>query len=177
MDPGLLCIGPKEERNLPTLRLPLSADVPLYHSHLCDPEVSVWLEDRLQYPIGIEEVSSFVLGAAWARWAIEFDGRFVGMTGLEDFDPNRGLARFFIVIGDRTCWGKGLGQAVINQVVSRGFRDRGLRKIVSNYLHPHIASQKIHDRAKFVTEGRLRRDVWRCGDWVDTILVSRFREE
>ena len=99
------------------------------------------------------------------------------MTGLEDFDPHRGLARFFIVIGDTTCWGNGLGQEVINEVVSRGFRDRGLRKIVSNYLHLNIASQKIHDRAKFVSEGRLRRDVWRCGDWVDTVLVSRLREE
>ena len=162
---------------MPTLRLPNSADVLLYHAYLCDPEVTVWLEDRLQYPIGIQEIEKFVLGAAWARWAIEFEGRFIGMTGLEDFDPNRSLARFFIVIGDTTCWGKGLGQEVINEVVSRGFRDRGLRKIVSNYLHPNIASQKIHDRAKFVSEGRLRRDVWRCGDWVDTVLVSRFREE
>ena len=162
---------------MPTLRLPLSVDIPIYHAYLCDPEVTVWLEDRLQYPIGIQEIEKFVLGAAWARWAIEFEGRFIGMTGLEDFDPNRGLARFFIVIGDTTCWGKGLGQAVINEVVSRGFRDRGLRKIVSNYLHTNIASQKIHDRAKFASEGRLRRDVWRCGDWVDTVLVSRFREE
>ena len=162
---------------MPTLRLPLPVDVPIYHAYLCDPEVTVWLEDRLQYPIGIQEIEKFVLGAAWARWAIEFEGRFIGMTGLEDFDPNRSLARFFIVIGDTTCWGKGLGQEVINEVVSRGFRDRGLRKIVSNYLHPNIASQKIHDRAKFVSEGRLRGDVWRCGDWVDTVLVSRFREE
>ena len=162
---------------MPTLRLPLSVDVPIYHAYLCDPEVTVWLEDRLQYPIGIQEIEKFVLGAAWARWAIEFEGRFIGMTGLEDFDPHRGLARFFIVIGDTTCWGKGLGQEVINEVVSRGFRDRGLRKIVSNYLSPNIASQKIHDRAKFVSVGRIRRDVWRCGDWVDTVLVSLFREE
>ena len=162
---------------MPTLRLPLPVDVPIYHAYLCDPEVTVWLEDRLQYPIGIQEIEKFVLGAAWARWAIEFEGRFIGMTGLEDFDPNRSLARFFIVIGDTTCRGKGLGQAVINEVVSRGFRDRGLRKIVSNYLHTNIASQKIHDRANFVSEGRLRSDVWRGGDWVDTLLVSRFREE
>ena len=74
---------------MPTLRLPLPVDVPIYHAYLCDPEVTVWLEDRLQYPIGIQEIEKFVLGAAWARWAIEFEGRFIGMTGLEDFDPNR----------------------------------------------------------------------------------------
>jgi len=159
------------------LRLPLPSDAPLYNNLLCDPEITVWLEDRLQYPISYTEVETFVLGKAWLRWAIECDGNFIGMTGLEDYSPQRGVARFFIVIGDRTYWGRGIGQGVIDSVVRHGFENLGLRKIISNYLEPNKASQIIHDRADFVVDGHLRKDCWRCGTWVDQILLSRFRDE
>jgi len=160
-----------------TLRQPQLIDAERYFYYLQDPDVTVWLEDRLQYPIGYGQIAEFVLGQAWARWAIEVDGLFVGLTGLEDYNPQTGTARFFFVIGDKSCWGKGVGQEVITQVKHHGFYKMGLRKITSNYYAPHKASQIIHDRAGFVVEGRLRQQAWRQGAWVDQILVSCFNHE
>jgi RimJ/RimL family protein N-acetyltransferase len=118
-----------------------------------------------------------VLGEAWCRLAIEVEGRFVGMTGLEEPDLSRGIARFFIVIGDRTMWKKGLGTAVARRVVEQGFRHLGLRKIVSNYFEPNVASRTVHQRVGFIDEGRLRQEAWRRGSWVDLLLVSILREQ
>lgn len=159
------------------LRAPRYEDVAIYTAFMADPQVTIWLEDRCQRPLHFHHAIAFVLGEAWCRLAIEYQGRFVGMTGLEDYDPCNGVARFFIVIGDKEASNKGLGTAVTRALVTKGFRDLGLRKIVSNYFVPNIASRSVHARAGFSQEGVLRKVGWRQGEWVDHVLVSILREE
>lgn len=159
------------------LRAPRYDDVGIYTAFMADPEVTIWLEDRCQRPIHFHHALGFILGEAWCRLAIECDGRFVGITGLEDYDPGNGVARFFIVIGDHEVANRGLGSAVICAMLDKGFRELGLRKIVSNYFAPNIASGRIHDRAGFFEEGVQRQVGWRRGEWVDHVLVSILRDE
>ena len=159
------------------LRPPRYEDAIAYCTFMADPEVTVWLEDRCQRPILYPHALGFVMGEAWCRLAIEMEGRFVGMAGLEDYDLVNGVARFFIVVGERAAWNKGLGGAVLRQIVRSGFEELGLRKIMSNYLVPNSASQIIHARTGFVEEGRQREAAWRRGVWVDQILVSLLRSE
>jgi RimJ/RimL family protein N-acetyltransferase len=159
------------------LRPPREHDVPAYAAYLADPEVSCWLEDRCQRPVPEADVAAFLLAGAWCRWAIECEGIFVGATGLHHPDLSWGAARFFIVIGDKRFWNRGLGTAAARAVVSHGFTTLGLRKIVSDYLEPNLASGRLHERAGFTVEGRLREDAWRQDRWVDRILVSVLRRE
>ena len=159
------------------LRAPRHEDAAAYAAFMSDPEVSIWLEDRCQRPILFHNALAFVLGEAWCRLAIECEGRFVGMAGLEDYDPVNGVARFFVVVGDRALSNRGLATAVARSLVSRGFHELGLRKIVSNYLAPNVASRIIHERAGFSEEGVQRQVAWRRGEWVDQVLVSILREE
>lgn len=160
-----------------TLRAPRYEDVAIYTAFMADPEVTIWLEDRCQRPVLFQHAQAFVLGEAWCRLAVECEGLFAGMTGLEDFDPVNGVARFFIVIGDHSLAAKGLGTAITRAVVSRGFRDLGLRKIVSNFYAPNVASRAVHAHAGFSEEGVLRQVAWRRGEWVDQVLVSMLRDE
>ena len=159
------------------LRAPRHEDAVAYAAFMSDPEVSIWLEDRCQRPIPFHYTQAFVLGEAWCRLAIECEGRFVGMAGLEDYDAANGVARFFVVVGDRALSNRGLGTAVARSLVSRGFHELGLRKIVSNYLAPNVASRIVHARAGFTEEGVQRKVAWRRGAWVDQVLVSILREE
>lgn len=159
------------------LRAPRYEDVAAYAAFMSDPEVSIWLEDRCQRPLLFHHTQAFVLGEAWCRLAIECEGRFVGMAGLEDYDPANGVARFFVVVGDRALSNRGLGTAIARSLVNRGFHELGLRKIVSNYLAPNVASRIVHSRAGFSEEGVLRQAAWRRGEWVDQVLVSILREE
>jgi RimJ/RimL family protein N-acetyltransferase len=159
------------------LREPRLEDATPYGHFLADPEVHVWLEDRCQRPLTLPEVQAFVLGPSWCRWAIECDGVFVGLTGLEDVDPLRGIARLFIVIGERQLWGKGLGEAVVRRVLHHAFHELGLRKIVSDFMAPNHGSRLIHERTGFQVEGCARQDSWRRGEWVDRIYVAIFRDD
>lgn len=156
------------------LRSPLAGDVYPYLTYLSDPAVSIWLEDRCQRPLSAPEIEAFMFGGAWCPWSIEAEGAFVGLTGFLDPIPERAQARFFIVIGDSSMWGRGLGAVVTKEVVTRGFRELGLRKIVSDYLVPNIASARIHESAGFTVEGQMREDAWRNGQWVDRAFLSIF---
>jgi RimJ/RimL family protein N-acetyltransferase len=159
------------------LRPPRIADADQYCDFLADRRVSLWLEDECQRPITIEKARAFFVDGGWARWAIEHDSEFVGLTGLDAPDLGRGLARMFIVIGRADLWGRGLGSAVLREVLRVSFHELGLRKVVADILAPNLASLRIHEKIGFVTEGRLRRDAWREGRWVDRVLVSILAEE
>lgn len=159
------------------LRLPRYDDVAAYTGFLADPQVTRWLEDRCQRPVLFHQAQAFVLGEAWCRLAIEYEGRFVGMTGLDDYDPVNGAARFFLVVGDRSAWAKGVGTAVATRMLDHGFNALGLRRIVSNYLATNEASRVVHQRAGFQIEGQQRQVAWRNGAWVDQILLAILRDE
>lgn len=159
------------------LRAPRMADAGVYCGFLADRRVSLWLEDECQRPISAEKTQAFFADGGWARWAIEHDGVFIGLVGLDTPDLSHGTARAFIVIGALELWGKGLGTGILREVLRKGFHELGLRKIVADILAPNLASLRIFEKAGFVTEGRLRQDAWRDGQWVDRVLVSILAEE
>ena len=115
--------------------------------------------------------------AKWCHWAIESDGQFCGLTGLDDPDLSRGQARFFIVLGMTDLWGQGMGTAVTQQVLDYGFKVLQLRKIVSDYLAENTASERVHEKCGFNVDGRLRADSFRDNRWIDRVIVSILRDE
>jgi RimJ/RimL family protein N-acetyltransferase len=159
------------------LRAPRVEDVPLYATQLADPEVSRWLDDACQRPLTLQQVEAFVFQNIWCRWAIDFEGTFVGLTGLEPTGSRGDTARLFIVIGRRELWKRGVGTEVVGKVLHQAFRVLGLRRVLSDYLEPNRGSAVIHRRNGFVEEGQLRDDAWRDGRWVDRTLLSILRDE
>jgi RimJ/RimL family protein N-acetyltransferase len=159
------------------MRAARGEDVVPYTIFLGDPDVTRWLDDMAQRPLSAAQIEQILLHDAWCLWAIECEGRLAGVTSLYDPDRLRGIARFSIVIGDKSFWGEGLGSAVTQKVVAHAFGALGLRKIISDYLEPNTGSAVIHERVGFVEEGRLRADAWREGRWVDRIILSLMADE
>lgn len=159
------------------IRAPIAEDIVPYANFLANPDVSVWLDDSAQTPISAARVEDILLRKAWALWSIECDGAFVGVTSLYDPDLLRGTARYSIVIGDPNYWGRGLGSAVILEVMKHAFLSLGLRKVESDILAPNKGAIVVHERAGFIEEGCLRQDAWRRGEWTDRILMSLLRDE
>ena len=125
------------------LRPPTHSDVQPYGQFLSDKNISIWLEDACQKPLSETAIEDFVLRSGWCHWAIESDGQFCGLTGLDDPDLSRGQARFFIVLGMTDLWGQGMGTAVTQQVLDYGFKVLQLRKIVSDYLAKNTSKDVI----------------------------------
>ncbi len=151
-------------------------DAKKYVEYLRDPEVSIWLEDEVQNikdPISVENYLLY----GWFRQSIEHNGKFIGASGLDLINKENKVARFFIVIGEKELWGKGIGTEVIKLIIKYGFENLKLRKINSDFLSPNEAVKIIHEKIGFKQEGLLRQDSKRNEKWTDRVLVSILPEE
>tara|TARA_B100000965_G_C19589604_1_gene757301 strand:+ start:2518 stop:3024 length:507 start_codon:yes stop_codon:yes gene_type:complete len=146
-------------------------DAKKYVEYLRDPEVSIWLEDEVQNikdPISVENYLLY----GWYRQSIEYNGQFIGASGLDLVNKESKVARFFIVIGKKELWGKGVGSEVIKLIIKHGFENLKLRKINSDFLSPNEAVKIIHEKIGFKQEGLLRQDSKRNEKWIDRVIVS-----
>lgn len=163
----------KEQFKLRNLK---KEDTQEYIDFLSDPEVSVWLEDEVQNVDSYANVENYLI-YGYYRQAIVHDGRFIGVSGLDLVSDKNKVARFFIVIGRKESWGKGIGSGVIKLIINYGFEELKLRKINSDFLLPNEGVRIIHEKAGFKDEGILRKDSFRNNNWIDRKIVSIFSNE
>ena len=107
----------------------------------------------------------------------KYNEKFIGISGLDLINEKSKVARFFIVIGKKELWGKGIGLGVIRSIVKYGFHELKLRKINSDFLIPNEGVKIIHEKAGFKHEGFLRKDSFRNNNWIDREIVSIFPDE
>ena len=158
------------------LRNLIQSDVKEYINFLLDPDVNVWLEDEVQNIKDFSNIENYLM-YGWYRQAIEYEKKFIGVSGLDLVNKKNKVARFFIVIGKKDLWGKGIGSGVIKSIVNYGFKELQLRKINSDFLTPNEAVKIIHEKAGFQHEGFLRKDSYRNNIWIDREIVSIFADE
>ena len=151
-------------------------DIKKYIDFLSDPEITVWLEDEVQNIESYANIENY-LTYGYYRQAIEHDGKFIGVSGLDLINEKKKVARFFIVIGRKESWGKGIGFGVIKSIVDYGFKELKLRKSNSDFLSPNEAVRIIHEKAGFKSEGFLRKDCLRNNVWLDREILSIFPNE
>ena len=151
-------------------------DVKKYIDFLSDSEVTIWLEDEVQNIESYANIENYLI-YGYYRQAIEHDGKFIGVSGLDLTNNKKKVARFFIVIGKKELWGKGIGLGVIKSIVKYGFHELKLRKINSDFLVPNEGVKIIHEKAGFKHEGFLRKDSFRNNNWIDREIVSIFPHE
>ena len=85
-------------KELINLRYLKKEDIKKYIDFLSDPEVTVWLEDEVQNIESYANIENYLL-YGYYRQAIEHDGKFIGVSGLDLVNDKKKVARFFIVIG------------------------------------------------------------------------------
>ena len=160
-----------------SLRPPLETDVWPYIGFLADPEVSLWLEDVCQGAVTYAQIYALLFGEKRQIRSIEVRGKFVGLTGLSEWDTAATTGRFFFVIGDKKYWNLGLGRAVLWATLKMSFGDLALRRVDSDFLDGNQVAKALHEQIGFRVDGKIRQDCWRNGKWCDRILVSLLRDE
>jgi RimJ/RimL family protein N-acetyltransferase len=111
------------------------------------------------------------------NFAIDADGKLIGMVALFRTDTTARTSELGIVIGERDYWGKGYGQDAIRTVVSYGFRHRNLQRVWLTVVETNDRALGAYKRCGFVEEGRLREHVWSDGAHRDLVCMGLLREE
>lgn len=105
------------------------------------------------------------------------DQRLIGLTSLASIDMVHRSARTQIMIGDKSCWGQGIGTQVLHKLLTFAFDDRGLERIWCRILKSNLASQKLHQKAGYVQEGLMRKAAFKNGQFQDVVLMAILRED
>ncbi len=99
---------------------------------------------------------------------------YAGVAGLNEVDGN---GEYFIFIGDKSHWGKGIATAVTREIVAHAFRELGLHRIFLTASSSNPGALRAYERAGFVHEGRMREAFFRGGERSDKIVMGLLRKE
>lgn len=101
----------------------------------------------------------------------------IGYAGLANLSATNQSGEYFIFIGEKAHWGKGVGTAVTKQVLALGFTVHRLNRIMLTVSESNIGGIKAYSNAGFVVEGRLRAACYRDGLFHDKIVMSVLKAE
>jgi RimJ/RimL family protein N-acetyltransferase len=129
-------------------------------------QVRTWLLDT------IKDTSTFKKGVF-----LKGTDQLIGYAGICDLSSTNKSGEYFIFIGDKSYWGKGVGTEVTTKVLQLGFNDLDLNRIMLTVSEPNIGGVKAYQRAGFKLEGKLRQACFRDGKFHDKLVMSVLKEE
>lgn len=108
---------------------------------------------------------------------LEETNELVGYAGISGISKTNYSGEYFILIGEKNYWGKGVGTATTQQIVSLGFTTLQLNRIMLTVSEWNSGGIKAYSKAGFTEEGRLRQAACRQGVFHDKIVMSVLKSE
>jgi RimJ/RimL family protein N-acetyltransferase len=109
--------------------------------------------------------------------ALNGDNRLIGLVGLKDINYINQSAEFYVIIGDRTAWGKGYGTEATKLMVRYGFLELNLNRIQTQDMEGNIGGWRADEKAGFTYEGTIREVILRFGKYHNVRFYSILRGE
>lgn len=108
---------------------------------------------------------------------LEETNALIGYAGLSGISAINHSGEYFIFIGEKALWGKGVGTTVTRQILRLGFTSHQLNRIMLTVSESNTGGIKAYKKAGFVAEGRLRQACCRQGVFHDKIVMSALKAE
>ncbi|WP_440411200.1 GNAT family N-acetyltransferase [Neorhizobium petrolearium] len=106
----------------------------------------------------------------------ELEGRIVGICGLSRFpNPRRAHAGSIGMGVHDACAGRGIGHALIGEVLAIADRWLDLRRVELTVFTDNERAIHLYERNGFVKEGHLKKFAFRDGAYVDAYSMARLR--
>lgn len=104
-------------------------------------------------------------------------GRYIGNVSITNINLANRSGISNILIGDHSCWGRGIGTEAYRLLLEYAFNERGLHRIEALVLEDNISSIKMHKKCGFKIEGKLREAVFKNGRWQNQVVLSILENE
>lgn len=111
------------------------------------------------------------------RFAIVYDGRFVGVSTLVKIDWKNRSADHGIKLCQGTPKGKGIGTDAVYATMKYAFEELQLNRLYGSILDYNIASQKLYEKCGWKIEGCYRQSVFKNNSYHDEWPTAILREE
>ena len=146
--------------------------------HANNRKVWLTLRDRFPHPYTMADAKEFLARATKNDgqekvYCIEIDGAAVGGIGIilgEDVYRHTAEFGYWLAEG---FWGKGIMTEVVTAFVNYCFENLSLNRMFASVYANNPASARVLEKAGFVFEGRLRKNVVKDGKILDSLLYAK----
>ncbi|BDD01452.1 GNAT family protein [Persicobacter psychrovividus] len=107
----------------------------------------------------------------------ESTNELIGYAGICDISETNKSGEYYIFIGEKRLWGKGIGTKVTEQILKIGFNNYNLNRIMLTVSEPNIGGLKAYEKSGFKIEGRLREASFRDNEFHDKLIMSILKSE
>lgn len=144
-------------------------------------KVWIMLRDRMPHPYTLRDAEIFlrraVEEAGGDSFCIEVDGALAGSIGVRvQSDVHRFTGELGYWLAE-PYWGRGIASAAVEAMVAHTFATLPLQRICATVSENNPASARVLEKTGFQFEGRLRRNVFKDGVILDSLLYSHLRDE
>ena len=103
--------------------------------------------------------------------------QYIGNVKLGPIDWINRTAEYGLMIGDKSAHGRGYGQEIAKLILHYAFMVLNLNKVTAGASVDNNASVRMHEKAGFETEGRLKEQVFHNGTYKDTVRMGITRSQ
>jgi len=160
--------------------------VPFTKKHLKDSRL--WMNDRELCRL-FNRIYRFLTVTSQGQWyakllrdktqlifAIEVDGIYVGNAGLKNIDYINKKAEYYIFIGNKEYWGKGISTLATKKFLNYTKKRLKFHKIYLHVNQFNLAARKLYQKTGFKKEGVLRDESLREKKYITMIRMAYFFE-
>lgn len=115
------------------------------------------------------------LGANHHEFVAEVNGQVVGNAAVVQMTGRRSHVGIFYISVDAEYHGNGIGTALITKVLDLADNWLMLERVELGVLITNPRAQALYERHGFVVEGKRIGSIRSVGQYVDEIIMARFR--
>lgn len=138
--------------------------------------IARFMTDGFPHPYTVENARSFIAMATKDVpvhiFAIEAEGKAVGGIGIHpQADVMKKNAELGYWLGE-PYWGKGIITAAVRQMVDFAFSTYDITRIYARPFGNNAASQKVLQKAGFILEARIEKNIFKNGEFLDELIYA-----
>ncbi|HEY6070026.1 MAG TPA: GNAT family protein [Chthoniobacterales bacterium] len=145
--------------------------------HANNRKIWLGLRDVFPHPYTIEDAKKFlessIPGLPRIHFCIEINGEAVGGIGLRPGeDVHKHTAEFGYWLAEE-FWGQGIMSEIVPAFVDYCFKEFSLKRLFAMPHSSNPASARVLEKAGFTFEGRLKKNVIKDGQILDSLLYAK----
>ncbi|MDP3043149.1 MAG: GNAT family protein [bacterium] len=160
------------------IRRHLQKDIPYRVKWLSNPNVNRFVGDEMGQKTNLKKEKEWFANYQKAKnkkfFTICDDSMPIGFMGLSNISKPNKNADLFIAIGEDDYHGKGIGKTAMEWIIDYGFNKLKLRKINLGVIKDNIPAVNLYKSLGFITEGKMKEEVFYKGKFHDFLSMAIF---
>jgi RimJ/RimL family protein N-acetyltransferase len=108
---------------------------------------------------------------------IDDNPEIIGFTGLLNIDSINRKADYYIQIGEKKNYGKGIGFEATKQILNHAFLNLNLNRVQLDVLETNKRAISLYKKIGFDKEGVQRQAVYKNGNYFNLILMAIMKHD